>query len=162
MSHSQPLLVDTLTVGLSATVCSLMKYTSLCVHAAIRRIRSRSDRLHPTHNTFPGLRPCCCWADGSVPWQDIKRSSGYLFTQELPLWVYYWTLHVRPRISNRCAKWIVWACSGTCTDILGGRCSNQKKGHPMPKKKSERVEALAAIHWWRCPRPAFPLAASDH
>jgi len=27
-----------------------------------------------------------------------------------------------------------WA--GTCTDILGGRCSKQKKGHPMPKKNS--------------------------
>jgi len=23
--------------------------------------------------------------------------------------------------------------AGTCTDILGGRCSNQKKGHPSPK-----------------------------
>jgi len=32
-------------------------------------------------------------------------------------------------------QWHVWA--GTCTDILGGRCSNSKKGHPMPKKNSD-------------------------
>jgi len=41
---------------------------------------------------------------------------------------------------------IIEITTGTCTDILGGRCSNQKKGHPMPKKNSERVEALASIH----------------
>jgi len=30
---------------------------------------------------------------------------------------------------------------GTCTDILGGRCSNPpKKGHPSPQKCSDRVE----------------------
>jgi len=27
--------------------------------------------------------------------------------------------------------------AGTRTDILGGRCSNPKKGHPLPKKNSD-------------------------
>jgi len=29
----------------------------------------------------------------------------------------------------------------------GAGAQTQKKGHPMPKKNSDRVEALAAINW---------------